>query len=144
MQGNRRPGRTRHRQEDNIKINLQEVRWRGMWWIYLAQDRGMWRKWTFGFHAMRGNSWLAENLLVTQDRLHFLELVTYITIPSSRAYWTLPLRYARYRLFHLLHKRITLLSFQYDKSDLIFVPTILCVYLTMNKVIYAFMWCTVN
>jgi hypothetical protein len=25
--------------EDNIKIDLQEMRWRGMEWIELAQDR---------------------------------------------------------------------------------------------------------
>ena len=34
--GNRRP---RHRWEDNIKMDLQEVGSRGMDWIDLAQDR---------------------------------------------------------------------------------------------------------
>jgi hypothetical protein len=32
-------GRPRHRWEDNIKMNLQEVRWRGMDWLDVAQDR---------------------------------------------------------------------------------------------------------
>ena len=32
-------GRPRHRWEDNIKMDLQEVGWRGMDWIDLAQDR---------------------------------------------------------------------------------------------------------
>jgi len=31
------------RWEDNIKIDLQEVRWEGMGWIGLAQDRNRWR-----------------------------------------------------------------------------------------------------
>jgi hypothetical protein len=36
----RRPfGRTRHRWVSNIKTDLQEVRWGGMDWIYLAQDK---------------------------------------------------------------------------------------------------------
>jgi len=35
-------GRPRHRWEDNIKIDLQEVGWGGMDSIKLAQDRGRW------------------------------------------------------------------------------------------------------
>jgi hypothetical protein len=38
----RRPlGRPKRRWEDNIKMDLQEVRW-GMDWIQLAQDRDKW------------------------------------------------------------------------------------------------------
>ena len=36
---NRPLGRPRRRWEDNIKIDLQEVRCKGMGWIELAQDR---------------------------------------------------------------------------------------------------------
>jgi hypothetical protein len=36
-------GRPRHKWEDNIKINLQEVGWGGMDWIDMAQDRDRWR-----------------------------------------------------------------------------------------------------
>ena len=36
-------GRTRHRWEDNIKMDLQEVGCGGMDWIKLAQDRDRWR-----------------------------------------------------------------------------------------------------
>ena len=36
-------GRPRRRWEDNIKMNLQEVRCGGMDWIELAQDRDRWR-----------------------------------------------------------------------------------------------------
>jgi hypothetical protein len=36
----RRPlGRSRHRWEDNIKMDLREVGWRGVDWIDVAQDR---------------------------------------------------------------------------------------------------------
>jgi len=42
-EGKRPLGRPRHRWEDNIKMDLQEVRCRGMSWIELAQDRGRWR-----------------------------------------------------------------------------------------------------
>jgi hypothetical protein len=39
----RRPlGRPRHRWEDNIKLDLQDVGW-GMDWVELAQDRDRWR-----------------------------------------------------------------------------------------------------
>jgi hypothetical protein len=40
----RRPfGRPRRRWEINIKMDLQEVGWRGMDWIDMAQDRDRWR-----------------------------------------------------------------------------------------------------
>ena len=35
-------GRPRHRFEDNIKMDLEEVKWVGMDWIDLAQDRDRW------------------------------------------------------------------------------------------------------
>jgi hypothetical protein len=42
-EGKRPLGRTRHRWEDNIKMDLQEVGCGGMNWIELAQDRDRWR-----------------------------------------------------------------------------------------------------
>jgi hypothetical protein len=42
-EGKRPLGRPRHRWEDNIKMNLQEVGCGGMDWIKLAQDRDRWR-----------------------------------------------------------------------------------------------------
>jgi hypothetical protein len=32
-------GRPRHRLKDNIKMNLQDVGWRGMEWIAVEKDR---------------------------------------------------------------------------------------------------------
>jgi hypothetical protein len=41
-EGKRLLGRPKSRQ-DNIKMDLREIRWGGMDWIDLAQDRGQWR-----------------------------------------------------------------------------------------------------
>jgi len=41
-EGKKPLGRPRHRWEDNIKMNLQEVGFGGMDWIQLAQDRDRW------------------------------------------------------------------------------------------------------
>jgi hypothetical protein len=42
-EGKRRFVRPRHRWEDNIKLDLQEVRCGGMDWIELDQDIDRWR-----------------------------------------------------------------------------------------------------
>jgi len=42
-EGKRPLGRPRHRWEDNIKMNLQEVGCGGMDWIKLALDRDRWQ-----------------------------------------------------------------------------------------------------
>jgi hypothetical protein len=42
-EGKRPLGRPRRRWVDNIKIDLREIRWNGMYWIDLAQDRDKWR-----------------------------------------------------------------------------------------------------
>jgi len=42
-EGKRPLGRPRHRWEDNIKMDLQEVGCWGMDWIKLAQDRDRWQ-----------------------------------------------------------------------------------------------------
>jgi hypothetical protein len=41
--GKRSLGRSRRRWLDNIKMDLREIEWDGMDWIYLAQDRDQWR-----------------------------------------------------------------------------------------------------
>jgi hypothetical protein len=42
-EGKRSLGIPRHRWEDNIKMDLQEVGLEGMDWIDMAQDRDRWR-----------------------------------------------------------------------------------------------------
>ena len=42
-EGKRPLGRPRHRWEDNIKMDLQEVGCEGMDWIKLAEDRDRWQ-----------------------------------------------------------------------------------------------------
>jgi len=42
-EGKRPLGRPRHKWEDNIKVDLEEVGCGGMDWIELAQDRDRWQ-----------------------------------------------------------------------------------------------------
>jgi len=42
-EGKRPLGKPRHRWEDNIKMDLQEVGWGGIDWIDLFQDRERWQ-----------------------------------------------------------------------------------------------------
>jgi hypothetical protein len=42
-EGKRPLGRQRRRRVDNIKMNLREIEWDGVYWIDLAQDRDQWR-----------------------------------------------------------------------------------------------------
>jgi hypothetical protein len=34
--------RTKHRWEDNIRMDLREIGWEGMDWMHLAHDRDQW------------------------------------------------------------------------------------------------------
>jgi hypothetical protein len=36
-------GRPRRRWEDSMKMDVREIRWKGVNWIHLAQDRHQWR-----------------------------------------------------------------------------------------------------
>jgi hypothetical protein len=38
----RQHGRPSYTSEDNIRMDLREIGWEGMDWIYLAQDRDQW------------------------------------------------------------------------------------------------------
>jgi hypothetical protein len=42
-EGKRLLVRPRHRWKDNINMGLREIRWGGLDWIHLAQDRDQWR-----------------------------------------------------------------------------------------------------
>jgi hypothetical protein len=39
FEGKRPLGRPRHKWEDNIRIDLREIGWKGVDWMHLAQDR---------------------------------------------------------------------------------------------------------
>jgi hypothetical protein len=43
MNGKNQSGRPWSMREDNIKMDLREIRWEGKDWINLAQDRDRWR-----------------------------------------------------------------------------------------------------
>jgi len=61
-EGKRPLGRTRHRWEDNIKMDFKGSRMRGMDWIALAQDRDRWRAFVH----------MVMNLRVQQNAGNFL------------------------------------------------------------------------
>jgi hypothetical protein len=42
-EGKRQLGRPRRRWVDNIKMDLTEIRWSGMDWLDVAQNRDQWR-----------------------------------------------------------------------------------------------------
>jgi hypothetical protein len=42
-EGKRLLGRPKHRWEDNIKMDVREIWWGGVYWLDLAQDRDQWR-----------------------------------------------------------------------------------------------------
>ena len=52
--------------------------WTGSIWLWIGTGGGhlLMRQWTFGFHKMRGISWLGENRLVSQGGLNCVEWVS--------------------------------------------------------------------
>jgi hypothetical protein len=52
-EGKKPLGRSRHRWEDNIKRDLQEVGCGGMDWIDLAQDRERWQAFVYAVTNLR-------------------------------------------------------------------------------------------
>jgi hypothetical protein len=60
--------------EDNIKMDLREVGWEaqtGLIWLRIGTGGRLLciRWWTFGFHKMRGISWVAQGVLASQEGL---------------------------------------------------------------------------
>jgi hypothetical protein len=79
-------GRPRRRWEDNIKMDLWEVGWgaqTGLIWLRTGTGCELFciRWWTLGFHKMRGISWVAYDILASQEGLCSMELV-------SSGYWS--------------------------------------------------------
>jgi hypothetical protein len=49
-------------------------------WILLAHVRDLWTlQWTFGFHKILGNFWVAEQLAASQEGLSSIQLVNLFT-----------------------------------------------------------------
>ena len=63
-EGKRPLGRCRHRWEDSVKLDLQELAWVGMGWIDLAQDRDRWRSHVIAVMNLQGPL-NAENFLAS-------------------------------------------------------------------------------
>jgi hypothetical protein len=42
-EGSRPLGRSKHKWEDNIKMDLKEIGWKCRDWIHVAQDRDQWQ-----------------------------------------------------------------------------------------------------
>ena len=87
--GKRLLGRRRHRREDNIKMDLQEVGWGGMDWIDLARDRDRWRALVSALMNLRV-PYNAENFLTTSKPVRFSRrtllhevIIAYVTDPIS-------------------------------------------------------------
>jgi hypothetical protein len=66
-EGKRSLGKPRRSWVVNNKMGLREIRWGGVYWIDLAQDRDQWRalantKTYFWFHNILGSSYVAAQL----------------------------------------------------------------------------------
>ena len=73
-EGKRPLGRPRHRWEDNINIDIQEVGCEGMDWIQLVQDRDRWRALVNAVMNLRGSmkcgeflDWLKTGWVLKKD-----------------------------------------------------------------------------
>ena len=85
-EGKRPLGRPRRRWENNIKIDLRDVPWSGLFWLRLVTGSRfflIWL-WIFGLHTMREISWLAENLLASQEKLCSIQLFLLGDITSHK------------------------------------------------------------
>ena len=69
-EGKRQLGRPRHRWEDNINMDFQEVVGRDMDWMELVQDRDGWREHVNVVMNLR-NPWNAGNFLTSCEQVSF-------------------------------------------------------------------------
>jgi hypothetical protein len=81
-EGKRLLGRSRHRWEDNYKMDLKGKGLVSLGWIHLAKNRVQWRAllntvMKLRVHKRRGISLLAELLSASQEGLCSIELVNF-------------------------------------------------------------------
>jgi hypothetical protein len=74
--------RPRHKQEDNIRMELGEIGWGGVDWIDLAQDRDQWKAavntaMNLNCPLNLGTSGLAAVRMAASQGLGSMELVSY-------------------------------------------------------------------
>jgi len=77
-------GRPKLKQNDNIKVVLNEIGFKDLGWIHRTQDRETWfflwtPLWLFEFHKMQ-ISWLAKKLLDSQRCASCSKLIIYLFV----------------------------------------------------------------
>ena len=99
--------------------SLDGGEWSALIWLRIRRGGGLlcMRWWTFGFRKMREISWLAEDLLVSQERL----------FPGVR--WVVPKR----RFQNTSRRVVTQNTEEYDASDMISFPNF--IQITVNPVL---------
>jgi hypothetical protein len=81
-EGKRTHGRPRRRWENTIEVDLKEIRYMGLEWINLAQDKDTWQAVVIKVLKLRFfiNCWefldFAEKLLDSEEKLCVVELVS--------------------------------------------------------------------
>jgi len=71
---------SRHRWDDNIRMDLQEIGQKNVDWIHLAEEKDQWQALVnmvinLWVHRRWGISWLAE--LLASQGLYYMDLVSY-------------------------------------------------------------------
>jgi hypothetical protein len=73
-----------HKSLANPTVTLIQPKTGSIWLRIGAGGGPLWkRRWTFGFHKIRGIYWLAENLLASQEGLCFMELIWLVIVGSK-------------------------------------------------------------
>jgi hypothetical protein len=70
-EGKRPVGRPKHRWEDNITMDLEEIIWGVMDWIHLAQDRDQWQ----ALMSMVMNLWVSKKCWEILEQLSDWQLL---------------------------------------------------------------------
>jgi len=66
-------------------MDLKEIGWESVDWIQLTHYMGQWL--AFGFYKRQGVSWLAEQLLVSQEGLCTMKLLSWKDVLQKILNW---------------------------------------------------------